>query len=61
MGESTVVAQADGATAKPGWYRGNTAAQPHRWLLGKTRIAGRRCGVGQVRLPKTVPFVGPPT
>src|ERR1700719_4793868 len=33
--ESTVVAQGGGAAAKPGWFRGNAAAQPHRWLTMK--------------------------
>src|SRR5579864_6088371 len=33
MNKSTVLVQGGGAAAKPGWYRGNAAAQPHRWLL----------------------------
>jgi len=35
LNKSTVVVQGGGAAAKPGWFRGNTAAQPHRWLLKK--------------------------
>jgi hypothetical protein len=31
--ETTVVVGGCGAAAKPGWFRGNTAAQPHRWLV----------------------------
>jgi hypothetical protein len=36
----TVVVQGCGAAAKPGWYRGNTAAQPHSWLVVKPRMLG---------------------
>src|SRR5580704_5495546 len=46
MGESTVEVQRDRAAAKPGWYRGNAAAQPHLWLFVKPASLWEVAGYG---------------